>query len=65
VRSWRSETKDEIEKPLNTGTRTEEPHVRTYGMNMGHPEQKLIQDRGETPASRPGSGATEAGVREL
>jgi hypothetical protein len=32
--------------------RTKEPHVRPCGTNMGHPEQKLIQDRGETPATR-------------
>jgi hypothetical protein len=40
------------EKPLIRGNRTEEPHVRPCGTNMGHPEQKLIQDRGETAATR-------------
>jgi hypothetical protein len=32
--------------------RTEEPHVRPCETNMGHPEQKRIQDRGETAAAR-------------
>jgi hypothetical protein len=31
----------------------EEPHVRPCGTNMGHPEQKLIQNRSETVATRP------------
>jgi hypothetical protein len=33
--------------------RTEEAHVRPCGTNMGHPKQKLIQDRSETAATRP------------
>jgi hypothetical protein len=32
--------------------RTEEAHVRPWGTNMGHPEQKLIRDRSETVATR-------------
>jgi hypothetical protein len=33
--------------------RTEETHVRPCGTNMGYPEQKRIQERGETVAIRP------------
>jgi hypothetical protein len=39
--------------------RTEEPHVRPCGTNMGHPEQELIQDCGGTAATRRGGGREE------
>lgn len=33
--------------------RTEERHVRPCGTNVGHPEQKLVKDPGQTEATRP------------
>jgi hypothetical protein len=41
--------------------RTEEPQVRPCGTNMGHPEQTLIQERGETAATYPGEVLTRSG----